>query len=84
MVDINDRNDEPLLLLANKNGQTSFGSLHLVPMVVKMRKMNVEMEIQMQEVLMMLVAAETHRKRQKVKVDVKEKKAKDGKKRLRG
>ncbi|KGN49831.1 hypothetical protein Csa_000699 [Cucumis sativus] len=67
MVDINDRNEEPLLLLANKNGQTSLGSLHLVPMVVKMREMNVEMEIEMQEVLMMmLVATETHRKKVKV------------------
>ncbi|XP_038875258.1 uncharacterized protein LOC120067761 [Benincasa hispida] len=88
MVDINNRNHEPLLLLANKNGQTSLGSLHLVPMVVKVREMNVEMEIQMEEVLMMLVtaaaAAEPHRKKLKAKESAKEKRAKGGMRRLRG
>lgn len=61
MVNINDRNHEPLLLLADENCQTPLGSLHLVPMmmVVKVRQMNMEMEIQMQEVLMLVATAAT-------------------------
>lgn len=60
MVDINERDDEALLLLADENGETALGSVHLVG-VPEVRQMNVEIEMEEVLMMMMLVAAEHHR-----------------------
>lgn len=50
MIDINDRNHEPLLFLANKNSQTALGSVRLAP-VMEVRQM--KMKIQRRKMLML-------------------------------